>query len=343
MSGGGGSGSDGGGEGPPGGGATSQGSGRDVGSRSDRPSTPTGGDYDAGGQGRPHSEATISYTPTTRAVEGPTTPERDTFDEWGTIIDAPETKRVTTTQMNVSQKGWEMPNKVSNYSDREIEKGYTDQGEKLDQVGAGKYMTKSEQYSTGLIEKDPTTDEDVQGRYRVNPNSGEFERTDMSFGDHWKNAPDALKYSPTLRLLYAGGKNIGEYASKKGFQGYNEAGLKTGNVWGGSGSGGNNNTGGGGGDGGATEKARMNAIAPHAPYIVSGTTKPTNSPALNWYQNLGTSNTNTSGFDLATEYASAKSKVAKTLGTSTPVGQLAVNDTPYFNFLKKNNLDRGIL
>ena len=226
------------------------------------------------------------------------------------------------------------------YSNSEIEKGYSDTGEKLSNVG-GTYMTKGEMYSTGVVEKDPTTGEDVQGRYRVNPNSGEFERTDMSFGEHWKNAPDALKYSPTLRLLYAGGKNIGEYASKKGFQGYNEAGLKTGNFFGGSTSEGNgNNNTGGGGDG---ERARMNTIAPHAPYIVSGTTKPTNSPALSWYQNLGTSNTNTGGFNLATEYASAKSKVAKTLGTSTPVGQLAVNDTPYFNFLKKNNLDKGIL
>ena len=226
------------------------------------------------------------------------------------------------------------------YSNSEIEKGYSDTGEKLSNVG-GTYMTKAEMYSTGVVEKDPTTGEDVQGRYRVNPNSGECERTDMSFGDHWKNAPDAIKYSPTLRLLYAGGKNIGEYAGKKGFQGYNEAGLKTGNVWGGSGSGGNNNNNNGGGGNG--ERARMNEIAPHAPYIISGTTKPTDSPAQKWYQSLGASSTNPSGFNLATEYASAKAKVAKTLGTSTPVGQLAVNDTPYFNFLKKNNLDKGIL
>ena len=226
------------------------------------------------------------------------------------------------------------------YSNSEIEKGYSDTGEKLSNVG-GTYMTKAEMYSTGVVEKDPTTGEDVQGRYRVNPNSGEFERTDMSFAEHWANRPDSIKYSPTLSLLYAGGKNIGDFASKKGFQGYNEAGLKTGNFFNGNTSreDGNNNTG-GGGDG---ERARMNTIAPHAPYIVSGTTKPTNSPAQKWYQSLGASSTNPSGFNLATEYASAKAKVAKTLGTSTPVGQLAVNDTPYFNFLKKNNLDKGIL
>ena len=140
------------------------------------------------------------------------------------------------------------------YSNAEIEKGYTNEGVKLDQVGAGQYMTKAEQYSSGLVEKDPETGQDVQGRYTVNPNTGDFERTDMSFADHWKNAPGALKYSPTLRLLYASGKNIGDYAGKKGFQGYDESGLKTGNIWGGSGSGGdgNNNTGGNGGGGAGT-------------------------------------------------------------------------------------------
>ena len=39
----------------------------------------------------------------------------------------------------------------------------------------------------------------------------------------------------------------------------------------------------------------------------------------------------------------AEPKYVVILGNSTPVGQLAVNETPYFNFLKKNNLDKGIL
>ncbi len=230
------------------------------------------------------------------------------------------------------------------YSNAEIEKGYTNEGVKLDQVGAGQYMTKAEQYSSGLIEKDPTTGKDVQGRYRVNPNTGDFERTDMSFADHWKNAPDALKYSPTLRLLYASGKNIGEWTGKKGFEGYNEAGLKTGNIWGGSGSGGDGNIntgdGGGGGDG---ERARMNTIAPHAPYIVSGTTPPSTSVAQNWYQSLGGSTTNSNAFNLATEFAAAKSKQAAILGNSSAVGMLAANQTPYFDFLQKHSLTKGIL
>lgn len=157
-------------------------------------------------------------------------------------------------------------------------------------------------------------------------NQGTKQQENLSFKEHWANRPDAIKWSPTLSLLYAGGKNIGEWFGDKNWGSTNSNITPADDR----------------GDG-MNERQRMNAVAPHAPYIVSGTTKPTNSPALNWYQSLGTSNTNTGGFDLATEYASAKSKVAKTLGTSTPVGQLAVNDTPYFNFLKKNNLDKGIL
>ena len=227
------------------------------------------------------------------------------------------------------------------YSIAEIEKGYTNEGVKLSQVGAGKYMTKEQMYNTGLIEKDPETGEDVQGRYKVNENTGELERTDMSFADHWKNAPESLKYSPTLRLLYAGGKNIGEWMGKKGFEGYNEAGLKT-NKWGflkGDGS----DPGSGRTGDRLRDREMMNVLAPEAPYIVSGTTAPTNSPAANWFANLGTTSTNPGTFNLATEYAAAKSKVSQTLGTPSAIGQLAVNDSPFYNWLKDNSLDKGIL
>jgi len=228
------------------------------------------------------------------------------------------------------------------YSPQEIEKGYTDEGVKLANVG-GTYMTKAEMYSTGVIEKDPETGEDVQGRYRVNENTGELERTDMSFSEHWKNAPESLKYSPTLRLLYASGKNIGEWMGKKGFEGYNEAGLKT-NKWGflkGDGS----DPGSGSGRTGdrLRERDMMNALAPQAPYIVSGTTQPTNSPAANWYQSLGNTSTSQNQFSFATELAAAKAKQAGILGNQSAVGWLAVNQSPFYNFLKENKLDKGIL
>ena len=96
-----------------------------------------------------------------------------------------------------------------------------------------------------------------------------------------------------------------------------------------------------GGDG--QNREMMAALAPEAPYIVSGTTQPTNSPAANWYANLGQTNTNPGGFNLATEYAAAKSNVSQTLGTPSAIGQLAVNQSPFYNWLKDNSLDKGIL
>ena len=238
-------------------------------------------------------------------------------------------------------------NNIDTYSSQEIEKGYTDEGVKLSNVN-GTYMTKAEMYSTGMIEKDPTTGEDVQGRYTVNPNTGEYERTDMSFADHWKNAPGALKYSPTLRFLYASGKNVGEWANKKGFKGYNEAGKRPNDFWGnltgGSGSSGTNttdpfNTGGGDGN----ERSMMNALAPEAPYIVSGITPPTSSPASNWYANLGTTNTNQHATSIATQYAAAKTAVSTTLKNKGAIGMLAVNQSPFYDWLKTNKIDKGIL
>jgi len=224
------------------------------------------------------------------------------------------------------------------HSASEIEKGYTDTGEKLSNVG-GKYMTKSQMYSTGVIEKDPETGKDVQGRYRVNPNTGEFERADLSFGEHWANRPNAIKYSPTLSLLYAGGKNISEFFKNKGFKGYNEAGLVTGTSW----KSGGTNGGNGGGGNGMSESQMMHAVSPHAPFIVSGTTAPSTSAAANWYNTLGGSGTNPTGFNLANEYAAAKAKVSKTLNTSSSVGQIAVGNSAFFNFLKDNSLNKGIL
>ena len=211
------------------------------------------------------------------------------------------------------------------YSSSEVEKGYTNTGEKLHNVN-GTMMTKGQMYSTGVIEKDPVTGEDKQGRYRVNPNSGELERADLSFKEHWANRPDSIKWSPTLSLLYAGGKNIGEWFKNKNW-GSTTSNIKPADDRG----------------DGMSERQRMNVVAPHAPYIVSGTTKPTNSPAANWYQGLGGSSTNPNTFNLATEFAAAKSKQAVILGNSSAVGKLAANQTPYFDFLQKHSLTKGIL
>jgi len=225
----------------------------------------------------------------------------------------------------------------TNYSDSEIEKGYTDEGEKLANVN-GTYMTKQQMYNTGIIEKDPETGQDVQGRYTVNPNTGELERADMTFAEHWANAPEAIKLSPTLRFLYASGKNIGEYFKNKNFQGYNEAGLRgvKGNAALGYGVGTQESL-------LTTDAERdsniMRDLAADAPYIISGTQKP-DSVAANWYKNLGSGGNE---FFFSKGYADAKAKQQSILGNPTAVRYLAVNESPFYDWLKTNSLDKGIL
>jgi hypothetical protein len=46
---------------------------------------------------------------------------------------------------------------------------------------------------------------------------------------------------------------------------------------------------------------------------------------------------------LETRYDTAKQQISKTVGTPTNVGLLAVNNSPFYDFLKTNNINRGIL
>ena len=170
------------------------------------------------------------------------------------------------------------------------------------------------------------------GEYKWNPKTGEYERfTDYTFAEHWDRAPDSIKFSPTLRLLWATGANLGEWSKRQGA-----------NVWD-WGTGESNispapDRGDGPGATGTVSAAQSN-------FITSGQITPSNSVAANWYQSLGSSSAsgNASAFNLASEYAAAKTKVKQTLGTPSAVGMLAVNDSPFFDFLQKHNLTKGIL
>ena len=76
-----------------------------------------------------------------------------------------------------------------------------------------------------------------------------------------------------------------------------------------------------------------------SPYLVSGTTQ-VESEASKWYNSIGN---NTKQFNFASAYATAKEKVSQTLNNKGPIGMLAVSDSPYYDWLKTNKLDRGIL
>jgi hypothetical protein len=82
----------------------------------------------------------------------------------------------------------------------------------------------------------------------------------------------------------------------------------------------------------------MNNLAPMAPYAVQGTT-PLPSVAQKYFDQLAQG----SGLSFQAAYDAAKTKVNQTLGNPSALGLLAVNDSPYYDWLKTNKLDRGIL
>jgi hypothetical protein len=152
-----------------------------------------------------------------------------------------------------------------------------------------------------------------------------FRVTDYTWKEHYDRAPDILKWSPTLRSIYATGKNINEWTQRKGWN----FDSKTGTVNDGQG----NNIG---------ERDLMNAASADAPYVASGmpVKSAPDSMAAKWFNQLGGSAGN---FNLTSAFADAKAKQQQILGNSTPIGLLAANQTGYFNFLKDNSLTKGIL
>ena len=94
--------------------------------------------------------------------------------------------------------------------------------------------------------------------------------------------------------------------------------------------------------GGDNARGLTNVITPYAAHAVGGTTQQT-SQAAQWYANLGSGNSNPGAFDLTAQYAKAKAAVSQTLQNPSSVGQIAVADSAFFNFLKDNSLNKGIL
>jgi formylglycine-generating enzyme required for sulfatase activity len=91
---------------------------------------------------------------------------------------------------------------------------------------------------------------------------------------------------------------------------------------------------------GDNDRTTMNTLAPLAPYAVSETT-PDVSQASKWYNSIGENTEST--FNFAQAYSDAKTKVTNNLKNHGPLAQLAVSDSPYYNWLKTNKLDKGIL
>jgi hypothetical protein len=155
----------------------------------------------------------------------------------------------------------------------------------------------------------------------------------LTFKEHYNNVitqNPALKASPVLAFLTAAGRNVGEYLTTD-YGTYKYAGPGTDS----------------GGLLGSGERTRMQNdreimrnLAPDAPYIVSGIDRPDSSPAADFFANM---NKNKNELFFQDQYDSAKAKMQGILGTPSPMRYLAVNESPFYNWLKDNSLDKGIL
>ena len=163
------------------------------------------------------------------------------------------------------------------------------------------------------------------GDYRWNPETQSFDRrTDYTFKEHWDRAPEAIHWSPTLRLLWATGSNLSEgFPSIKAVDDVS--------------------SGEGGGEG---TVVTPNSISSSTMSTSENTTY--TSPAATWFAGMKSPNNQTlagfTPFNLSAAYAAAKANVAQTLGTPSSIGWAAVSNTsPFYDFLHTNSLNKGII
>jgi hypothetical protein len=226
---------------------------------------------------------------------------------------------------------------VPTYSNSEIEKGYTDEGEQLANVN-GKYMTKGQMYSTGIIAKDPETGQDIMGNKVVDPETGDIidNPADATFAENFRNLPNYIPL--TARFLMAGGKSIGDYSTRKNFMGFNEAGQRgvLGNSALGYGQGGdsynppsNFNT-------GDSDRDLMNRVAPDAPYIMNPNLTRPDSVAQEFFDNMNMTQGSPLSSDLQTDYNNAKNSVNNILGIVPTNQQFGYSTDPYGGLMASN-------
>ena len=286
-----------------------------------------------------------------------------------------ESQTGSTSGYNGSDGGWAANNTAPDTSTVGIAGGNVDSEDEYDAPDRDHYNQTQKEITQAITGKDGLGDnyqadwsdlsKGQQEQYQLEMNkvkgtegknysfyAGNEGTINNTFAENWKDAvvtSPSLSKSPTLRFLMASAKTVkqnattsygtGDYGSDPNeASGMGQAVDQGG--WLGKISSGQASQ-----DFIGTPQGRdaMNEIAPHAPYMISGITKPTDSPAANWYANLGTGSTNPGGFNLATEYATAKAAISTKLQSRGPIGMLAVSDSPYYDWLKTNKLDKGIL
>tara|TARA_Y100000994_G_scaffold132525_1_gene108667 strand:- start:12 stop:1034 length:1023 start_codon:yes stop_codon:yes gene_type:complete len=226
---------------------------------------------------------------------------------------------------------------VETYSNREIERGYTDEGQALANVN-GKYMTKAQMYSTGIIAKDPETGEDVMGNKTVDADTGEIvdNPATMTFAENFQSLPDYLPL--TARFLMAGGKSLSNYQDRSKFMGFNEAGQRglLGNAALGYGQDRDSNVPMSNFNTGDSDRDVMNRIAPDAPYIVNPNLTRPDSVAQDFFNNMNMTQGSPLSSDLQRDYNNAKNSVNSILGIVAPNQQFGYSTDPYGGLMASN-------
>lgn len=182
-------------------------------------------------------------------------------------------------------------------------------------------------------------DPGVAGSWSENKKTGKFEFTPStdtitSFSDNLKANLKSNPFgylTPTSTMLSTGIQTLTANAmmGNLGFNVNRGDGRQDNNQ---------NNNRGDGAEGNNETQTFQNQLTTLAPYLLTNTVAP-KSQVLEYFSNK---NTNTN-FDFAKDYASAKSKVAQTLNNRGSMGMLAVTNSPYYDWLKTKNLDKGIL
>jgi len=177
-----------------------------------------------------------------------------------------------------------------------------------------KDQTKYSKYTSSIDETATTFADD----FSKNP-VGTVVKSGGIIGSMFKGITDSYKNNKALKTLGYTGKTIKYNPDGSGDFKY-DGNYLTGNV-------------------GEGERDAVNQLTPLAANVIGGTQQKA-SQAAQWYNSIGN---NTQQFNFATAYANAKTKVSQTLNNKGAIGMLAVNDSPYYDWLKTKNLDIGIL
>ena len=309
----------------------------------DHSSEPTGGTGSTGGNGNKHHPAN-EFEGVTEHIDSTT--HANEFKGVSSELSPYETGKVFEDEeyLEPDKDHWKATQKAI----QQGQKPYiNEKGEKVDPYKADWNDWSKEQqdtYQKEMNELKGTTDKNYSF-YKGNEGT-----TNLSFSEHWKDVPatnPTAAASPLLRLLIAGGRTLKEnFTTDYGTWKY---GAKEG-----TGSGTPFDSGGWFGkifnkDGSVKTNLTddqindaYNQATPDLAPIIGGTA-PQESQAAKWYANLGNTGTNQFQFSFANELSAAKAKQASILGNPSAVGWLAVNQSPFYNFLKERKLDKGIL